>query len=139
MNQLLFRHTIHRVINPHEAFDFQKQVHIFWEGTQFAISPFSLINRELCSSIIDSGVAELTIVPYEGVPIILIQEVSLFYRRYESNMTLDSAARNKYFIRALIKSLDRRRRNNCSLAESLPRLSRVGEESAGRHSDSAEG
>ncbi|OGW52261.1 MAG: hypothetical protein A2Y81_00310 [Nitrospirae bacterium RBG_13_43_8] len=53
------------MINPDGAFDPQKQVHIFWEGTQFAISSFSLINRELCSSIIDSGVAELTIIPYE--------------------------------------------------------------------------
>lgn len=66
MNQHLFRRqAVHRVINPDEVIDLQKQVHIFWEGTQFAIHSFSLINRELCSSIIDSGVAELTIVPYE--------------------------------------------------------------------------
>jgi glycosyltransferase involved in cell wall biosynthesis len=66
MNQNVFRHrAIHRVINPDETIDLQKQVHIFWEGTQFAISSLSLINREFCSSIIDSGVAELTIVPYE--------------------------------------------------------------------------
>ncbi len=66
MNQPLFRRpAIHRVTTANETFDSQKQVHIFWEGTQFAIHSFSLINRELCSGIIDSGVAELTIVPYE--------------------------------------------------------------------------
>ena len=66
MNQLLFEHrAVSRLINANEAFDPQKQVHIFWEGTQFATTSFSLINRELCSSIIDSGDAELTIVPYE--------------------------------------------------------------------------
>jgi len=66
LNQLPFGHrTIHRLINPDNAFDPKKQVHIFWEGTQFATTSFSLINRELCSGIIDSGVAELTIVPYE--------------------------------------------------------------------------
>ncbi|MBP1745879.1 MAG: hypothetical protein H6Q54_494 [Deltaproteobacteria bacterium] len=56
---------IHRLLNPNEVFDPHKQVHIFWEGTQFAINSLSLVNRELCSSIIDTGVAELTIVPYE--------------------------------------------------------------------------
>ena len=55
----------HRLINPDDAIDLRKQVHIFWEGTQFAVHSFSLVNRELCSSIIDAGVAELTIVPYE--------------------------------------------------------------------------
>ena len=54
-----------RLINTDEGFDPQKQVHIFWEGTQFATTSFSLINRELCSGIIDSGVADLTVVPYE--------------------------------------------------------------------------
>jgi glycosyltransferase involved in cell wall biosynthesis len=54
-----------RLINTDESFDPQKQVHIFWEGTQFATTSFSLINRELCSGIIDSGVADLTVVPYE--------------------------------------------------------------------------
>ncbi len=66
MNQLLLGHrAVYRLINADEAFDPQKQVHIFWEGTQFATTSFSLINRELCSGIIDSGIAELTIVPYE--------------------------------------------------------------------------
>ena len=56
---------IPRMVQSPVTFDPRKQAHIFWEGTQFAVSSFSLINRELCSSIIDSGVAELTIVPYE--------------------------------------------------------------------------
>lgn len=66
MNQQLFRdRVVHRLINTDVNLDIRKQVHIFWEGTQFAVHSLSLINREICSSIIDSGVAELTIVPYE--------------------------------------------------------------------------
>jgi len=57
--------VIPRMIQAHETVDPRKQVHIFWEGTQFAVSSFSLINRELCSSLLDTGVTELTIVPYE--------------------------------------------------------------------------
>jgi glycosyltransferase involved in cell wall biosynthesis len=56
---------VHRLINTDEGFDPRKQVHIFWEGTQFATTSFSIINRNLCSGIIDSGSAELTTVPYE--------------------------------------------------------------------------
>lgn len=53
------------MIQAHETVHPGKQVHIFWEGTQFAVSSFSLINRELCSSLLDTGLTELTIVPYE--------------------------------------------------------------------------
>ena len=36
MSQLLFGHrAAYRLINADEAFDPQKQAHIFWEGTQF--------------------------------------------------------------------------------------------------------
>ena len=45
-----------------------------------------------------------------GISTAIVQEVSLFYRRHESNMTLDSVARNRFFIKAVKKSLDRRRR-----------------------------
>jgi len=66
MNQEVLRHrVVHKVINTDETVDLRKQVHIFWEGTQFAVHSLSLVNREICSGIIDSGVAELTIVPYE--------------------------------------------------------------------------
>ncbi len=66
----------------------------------------------------------------------LIDEVSLFYRWHESNMTLDSAGCNRYLIKALKKSLDRRRRQNRNQAESLPGLSCIAEKSAGRLPDS---
>jgi len=62
---MLARQAVSRLINPNEVFDPHKQVHIFWEGTQCAINSFALVNRELCSSIIDTGLAELTVVPYE--------------------------------------------------------------------------
>ncbi len=64
-----------------------------------------------------------------GISTALIEEVSLLYRWHETNMTLDSATRNRYFIKALKKSLDRRRRKNCSRVVSLPRLFLGGDES----------
>jgi len=45
----------------------------------------------------------------QGVSMTITEAVSLFYRHHESNMTLDSATRNRFFIKALKKSLDRRR------------------------------
>jgi glycosyltransferase involved in cell wall biosynthesis len=71
----------------------------------------------------------------KGISMTIMQEVTLFYRRHESNMTLDSAAKNKYFIRALKKSLDRRRQKNRIQAEPLPKLSFGREEYDGRRSD----
>ncbi len=41
------------------------QLNIVWEGSQFVTSSLALINREHCSNIIDSGVADVTIVPFE--------------------------------------------------------------------------
>lgn len=40
-------------------------LNIVWEGSQFVYHSLALINREQCSNIIDAGVANLTIVPYE--------------------------------------------------------------------------
>lgn len=42
------------------------ELNIVWEGSQFIYHSFALVNRELCSSIIDSGIANLTIIPYES-------------------------------------------------------------------------
>ncbi len=41
------------------------QINIVWEGSQFVWHSLALINREICYNIIKSGVAEVTIVPYE--------------------------------------------------------------------------
>lgn len=41
------------------------KLNIVWEGSQFIYHSLALINRELCSKIIDSKVANLTIIPYE--------------------------------------------------------------------------
>ncbi|MBL7976341.1 MAG: glycosyltransferase [Candidatus Kapabacteria bacterium] len=41
------------------------QLNIVWEGSQFVTHSLALINREHCSNIIDSGVANLAIVPFE--------------------------------------------------------------------------
>jgi glycosyltransferase involved in cell wall biosynthesis len=57
-----------------------------------------------------------------GVSTRIMEEVSLFYRWHESNMTLDTAECNRYLIRALKKSLDRRRREERGHVGSLPGL-----------------
>lgn len=43
----------------------EKELNVVWEGSQFVYHSLALINREHCSNLIDSGVVELTIVPYE--------------------------------------------------------------------------
>ncbi len=45
--------------------DCEKELNVVWEGSQFVYHSLALINREQCSNLIDSGVVELTIVPYE--------------------------------------------------------------------------
>ena len=45
--------------------DSTKQLNIVWEGSQMIYHSLALVNRELCSSIIDSNAAELTIIPFE--------------------------------------------------------------------------
>ncbi|MFM8569721.1 MAG: hypothetical protein ACKOB6_08985 [Candidatus Kapaibacterium sp.] len=41
----------------------QKQLDIVWEGPQMVTSSLALVNREHSSNIIDSGVADVTIIP----------------------------------------------------------------------------
>ncbi|MBK9249242.1 MAG: glycosyltransferase [Ignavibacteria bacterium] len=40
-------------------------INLVWEGSQFVVHSLALINREQCANVIESGVAEVTIVPYE--------------------------------------------------------------------------
>lgn len=42
------------------------QLNIVWEGTQFVYHSLALVNREHCLNIINSNVANLTIIPYEA-------------------------------------------------------------------------
>jgi glycosyltransferase involved in cell wall biosynthesis len=42
-----------------------KQLNIVWEGSQFVYHSLALVNREICKNIANSGIANLTIVPYE--------------------------------------------------------------------------
>ncbi|HET6515023.1 MAG TPA: glycosyltransferase family A protein [Thermodesulfovibrionales bacterium] len=60
-----------------------------------------------------------------GISIDLQQEVTLFYRRHGSNMTLDSTLRNSYFIKTLKKSLDRRRQQGDRQVEPFPKLNNL--------------
>ncbi len=41
------------------------ELNIVWEGSQFVYHSFALINREHCSNIIESNLADLTVVPFE--------------------------------------------------------------------------
>jgi hypothetical protein len=58
-------------------------LNIVWEGSQFVYHSLALINREHCSNIIDSGVANLTIVPYETDQ--FSYEISEKYRKLAQN------------------------------------------------------
>ncbi|HOV92965.1 MAG TPA: glycosyltransferase [Candidatus Kapabacteria bacterium] len=62
---------------------FHPQLNIVWEGSQFVYHSLALINREHCSNIIDSGVANLTIVPYETDQ--FSYEISEKYRKLAQN------------------------------------------------------
>ena len=42
-----------------------KQLNIFWEGSQFTYHSLALINREHCFNLLRTGVADVTILPYE--------------------------------------------------------------------------
>jgi GT2 family glycosyltransferase/glycosyltransferase involved in cell wall biosynthesis/Flp pilus assembly protein TadD len=55
--------TIHAPAEGRSSHD--PALNIVWEGSQFVTHSLALINREQCANIIRSGVAELTIVPYE--------------------------------------------------------------------------
>jgi GT2 family glycosyltransferase/glycosyltransferase involved in cell wall biosynthesis/SAM-dependent methyltransferase len=46
--------------------DSYPKLNIVWEGSQFVYHSLALVNREHCANIIDSGLAELTIVPFEN-------------------------------------------------------------------------
>lgn len=41
------------------------QINLIWEGSQFVTHSLALVNREQCVNVIESGVAEVTILPYE--------------------------------------------------------------------------
>jgi|GEM_PF-3598173 len=43
----------------------EKQLNIFWEGSQFTYHSLALINREHCFNLLKTGVADVTILPYE--------------------------------------------------------------------------
>jgi GT2 family glycosyltransferase/glycosyltransferase involved in cell wall biosynthesis/predicted SAM-dependent methyltransferase/Tfp pilus assembly protein PilF len=60
--------------NPEEAVEVEEipvamdeypKLNLIWEGSQFVYHSLALVNREQCANIIDSGLAELTIIPYE--------------------------------------------------------------------------
>jgi len=71
-----------------------------------------------------------------GVPIVITEDVVLFYRRHEHNLTNRIELNNRDVMKMLKKSLDRRRLQNNGPARSLPKLSEYGTESpAKRRSD----
>ncbi len=49
-----------------EASHNKAQLNLIWEGSQFVTSSLALINREHCANVIDSGVANVEIVPFEA-------------------------------------------------------------------------
>jgi glycosyltransferase involved in cell wall biosynthesis len=59
-----------------------------------------------------------------GTSIYVQEEVTLLYRIHQRNMSRDKRERNFQLVKALKKSLDRRRNQNAESTESLPRLTR---------------
>lgn len=57
-----------------------------------------------------------------GISMMIIEQVTHFYRIHESNMTLQAATRDSYLMRALKKSLDRRRREGRGQVAPFPKL-----------------
>ncbi|MGQ9819847.1 MAG: glycosyltransferase [Candidatus Kapaibacteriales bacterium] len=44
----------------------EPELNVVWEGSQFVFHSLALINREHCHNLIQSGVVEVTIIPYEA-------------------------------------------------------------------------
>lgn len=59
------------------------KLNIVWEGSQFVWHSLALINREHCLNLIDSGVANVTIIPYE--PDSFASESNAKYEKLKSN------------------------------------------------------
>ncbi len=53
------------VVDEDEPDETELDLNIVWEGSQFVYHSLALINREQCSNLIEAGVSNLTIVPYE--------------------------------------------------------------------------
>jgi glycosyltransferase involved in cell wall biosynthesis len=58
-----------------------------------------------------------------GIPMVVLEQVTLFYRIHQHNMIRNKSARDLYFAKALKKSLDRRRQRGSDSVGSLPKLS----------------
>ncbi|MGC9078264.1 MAG: glycosyltransferase [Candidatus Kapaibacteriota bacterium] len=48
-----------------EMQEYEPELNVVWEGSQFVYHSLALINREHCSNLIDTNLVEVTIVPYE--------------------------------------------------------------------------
>ena len=59
-----------------------------------------------------------------SISILTHQEVVLFYRQHQHNMTRNKVANDLNVLKVLKKSLDRRRRQNGGLATQMPKLSK---------------
>lgn len=46
--------------------NYEPELNVVWEGSQFVYHSLALINREHCSNLIDTNLVEVTIVPYEA-------------------------------------------------------------------------
>jgi glycosyltransferase involved in cell wall biosynthesis len=52
----------------------------------------------------------------QGIRMIFLKQVTLFYRVHRDNLTNDSVTRDRYFMKAIKKSLDRRRQRDGSVS-----------------------
>lgn len=69
------------------------------------------------------------------IPMIIDPQVVLLSRRHDHNLTNQRELNNRFLVRMLKKSLDRRRCQNGALAESLPKLSELRSPPSARTND----
>lgn len=74
-----------------------------------------------------------------GVRMAVMPQVTLFYRRHMSNISLDKQSRDRFFVRALKKSLDRRRAEEGTIKPipKLPRPADIAERTGAGNTDGA--
>ncbi len=73
LNNLVSENSIRSVLDEKQtelpksftSVEYQPELNVVWEGSQFVYHSLALINREHCSNLIDTNLVEVTIIPYE--------------------------------------------------------------------------
>lgn len=99
--------------------DDQTIVHVHLGGALFRHSVFKRIGVFDESLNFSEDVDLFMRIREQGLNIVILATITLYYRLHEHNMTHDQTINNQYLVKALKKSLDRRRRQG-NLADLTP-------------------